>query len=216
MSMGVYISLDGNVTERENDKYSFFSPDLLRELIWTNAIPEGLDIGFDFKIFDKVKSYLHAKPIETEQEIWNPDEVIKIFKALEAAVKKNNSRLPVLYSIFFLKSATKQDYQGWGRSATIFIDSSEWYFSCDWNEVIATQKNGKKIDLLKEQSSFKIGVPFKGKANLSGGSVPGSELFFKIDKVSTVYDYFKLQFRQIFNICEYAKKKGKKIHMSIG
>ena len=212
MSYEIYINLEDS-TEEESEKFSVSSGLFVSAVITADQIPEDIDIGFDFNIFDKIYDYLETdKKKYKEQKLrWTPEEVEKIFGDLKQAILKNIDKLP---SFYWLRTTDKKENRNWSgvNSGHVVVDGIDWYISGGWNNATAKSKEYGEFDLLKDDSLFKINYIYP--CTFPDDSKK-RKLFFKIEP-SNFYENFKYIFKTIFEMCEYAKKHNRQIHMSIG
>ncbi|GEM_PF-6942191 len=203
--MGLHFSISlKDETEQERKTYALGSPgQALNEIIWPKQeVKSVLAEDFDFKIFHEIIRY---EPNQIHYRLdWGPEEVLKIFKNLENAIKKNIGKLPKKYVVASGISSS--------NSGTILVDGVEWWISTGLNYAIGKSENGEEINLLADSSKIKIGKPYDGDF-LSGGIK--ARLKMKIVGL-TYYESVKTTFNEIYKICNCAKKNNRKIRMSIG
>lgn len=190
LSLGKYLYYDGSC--------EFFYSKILLD----NSAKKKLD--FDFSVFSNICGMSNANG--KCKSLWESNEVLNIFSKLDEELKEKASQFPKRYrAMVKLDTGSNIGYSGeW-----LEIDSEKWSFSVGWNKATAKNKNGKKINLLKNQEQFKIGKFYKAKnKNLDKAVDFGIECITLRQELN----YFM---ESIKRLCTYAKEHDYKIWMSV-
>ena len=237
MSVSLAISIEG-VKNNEIDDSPYFPPVFLIRIIHGSGIKAALKNDFDFEVFKKIANYEN----KMQDWDWDPSEFESIFKKLEKAIKKNITKLPYSYSIFY----KSEDWQQTRESMLEYIFSiskhytpaenakarKQWNTWDGWSYADRKTINLNGVDLLihgysggysvnkADPSMAKMDLKLKLNKFYFGETFSDKlqkqvKVKFKLVKYS-FYDEFKHYFKLIYKYCKKAKQLEKKLRVLIG
>lgn len=187
---------------------------LSSDVVWGKRIRKVIK-DFDFSIFDAMLASL-SDPKATYKRIWKPDDILKRFGELEEKVKKNDKMLPKYYWVWGLSRMGngKLEWCRW-NDMTLKVGSAEWRFRTGPGKAVARSSTGKKTDLIKDDSVFKLGKEYAASNVAKYYPQEHGVRKFKITPTS-FYEQHQFILSRIRDTCKYAKEHGYKIYMALG